>query len=97
MTNKNNNEEWKENIVNSQDMVCFSSGESSYCIPKRLVSFIEKKAENRGKREGLEEAEEIIANYAEEESESAILKRIRKKINQTRKMVASKVKNVQHK
>jgi hypothetical protein len=51
MTNQNNNEEWNENIVNSQDMVCFSSGDASYCIPKRLVSFIEKKAEQRGKRE----------------------------------------------
>lgn len=55
MPNQNNNEEWNQNIVNSQDMVCFSSGDASYCIPKRLVSFIEKKAEQRGKREGLEE------------------------------------------
>lgn len=48
---KNNNEDWNENIVNSQDMVCFSSGYASYCIPKRLVSFIEKKAEQRGKND----------------------------------------------
>ena len=76
MPNQNNNEEWNQNIVNSQDMVCFSSGDASYCIPKRLVSFIEKKAEKRGKREGLEKSREIIAIYAD------ILKRIRKKINQ---------------
>lgn len=48
---QNNNEEWNQNIVNSQDMVCFSSGDASYCIPKRLVSFIEKKAEQRGKND----------------------------------------------
>ena len=50
MPNQNNNEEWNQNIVNSQDMVCFSSGDASYCIPKRLVSFIEKKAEITAKR-----------------------------------------------
>ena len=76
MPNQNNNENWNQNIVNSQDMVCFSSGDASYCIPKRLVSFIEKKAEQRGKREGLEKSREIIAIYSD------ILKRMRKKINQ---------------
>lgn len=84
---QNNNEKWREELMMLLHRITAEYTEWKYAkyLFSPLDDFIAfqiSQAEQRGKREGLEEAEEIIANYAEEESESAILKRIRKKFNQ---------------
>ena len=81
MPNQNNNDKWREEFDETISNVMGIMQIDSLKIKDFIASQISQ-AKQQGKREGLEEAEEIIANYAEEESESAILKRIRKKFNQ---------------
>jgi len=57
------NEEWSAIKSESQGMTCFSSGEVSYCIPERLVSFIGREAEKQGKQEALQELQKEYEKY----------------------------------